>query len=125
MTGRFLNCDKPPQFRVFPKKYKEEIMRDKKRYSLWKCTDYKNGVKDNFENAYFLDDEVVELLNTQHEENQQLRKIITNQSVIIRELYSKLLEYQFNENPKIILTKEDLKTMDESLSYYTHGRCGE
>ena len=44
-----------------------------KRYSLWKCNDYKNGVKDNPNNAYYLDEEVVDLLNEQEEEIKRLK----------------------------------------------------
>ena len=52
--------------------------------------------------------------------------VLKNQSIIIQELYSKLLEYELKE-PKesIILTKEDLEIMGKAISYYTHGRCGE
>ena len=63
------------------------------------------------------------LLNGLHEENQQLIQLLKNQSVIIQELHSKLLEYQLKE--PIILTREYLETMDGAISYYTHGRCGE
>lgn len=45
-----------------------------KRYSLWKCNDYKNGVKDNSENAYYLDEEVVDLLNSLIDETKKLEK---------------------------------------------------
>ena len=63
------------------------------------------------------------LLNELHEENQQLIQLLKNQSAIIQELHSKLLEYQLKE--PIILTREDLETMGGAISYYTHGRCGE
>lgn len=46
------------------------------RYSLWECTDYKNGVKDNSENAYYLDDEVVDLLNKQDKSIFLLKSVI-------------------------------------------------
>ena len=66
-------------------------------------------------------------------ENKQLKKdttdlmmVLKNQSIIIQELYSKLLEYELKE-PKesIVLTKEGLEIMGKAISYYTHGRCGE
>lgn len=69
-------------------------------------------------------------LNDLYDENKQLKKdntnlmnLLENQSIIIQELHSKLLEYQGKE--PIVLTKEDLKLMDKAISYYTHGRCGE
>jgi hypothetical protein len=105
-----------------------------------------------------IDDELLELLNELHEENQELKRLVKvtvkdytdlkqsfdlidkeneqlkqdnnalihlleNQSMIIEELHSKLLEYQVKE--PIILTKEDLELMGKAISYYTHGRCGE
>lgn len=64
------------------------------------------------------------------EENEQLKQdnnalihLLENQSMIIQELHSKLLEYQIQE--PIVLTKEDLELMGKALSYYTHGKCGE
>lgn len=66
-------------------------------------------------------------------ENKQLKKdntdlmmVLKNQSFIIQELHSKLLEYELKE-PKesIVLTKEDLEIMGKAISYYTHGRCVE
>lgn len=60
------------------------------------------------------------------QDNTDLMMVLKNQSIIIQELYSKLLEYELKE-PKesIILTKEDLEIMGKAISYYTHGRCGE
>ena len=64
------------------------------------------------------------------DENEQLKQdnnalihLLENQSMIIEELHSKLLEYQVKE--PITLTKKDLELMDKAISYYTHGRCGE
>lgn len=89
-------------------------------------------------------DEIVDLLNSQRQwlkekseiinnlkrENEQLKQdnnalihLLENQSIIIQELHSKLLEYQVKE--PIILTKEDVELMDKAISYYTHGRYGE
>lgn len=71
-------------------------------------------------------DIVVDLLN----ENEQLKQdnnalihLLENQSMIIQELHSKLLEYQIQE--PIVLTKEDLELMGKAISYYTHGRYAE
>lgn len=65
-----------------------------------------------------------------YDENEQLKQdnnalihLLENQSMIIQELHSKLLEYQIQE--PIVLTKEDLELMGKAISYYTHGRCGE
>lgn len=60
------------------------------------------------------------------QDNTDLMMVLKNQSIIIQELYSKLLEYELKE-PKesIVLTKEDLEIMGKAISYYTHGRCGE
>ena len=89
-------------------------------------------------------DEIVDLLNSQRKwlkekseiinnlkkENEQLKQdnnalihLLENQSIIIQELHSKLLEYQVKE--PIVLTKEDVELMDKAISYYTHGRYGE
>ena len=57
------------------------------------------------------------------QDNNALMHLLENQSIIIQELYSKLLEYQVKE--PIALTKEDLELMDKAASYYTHGRYGE
>lgn len=70
---------------------------------------------------------VVNRLNELHEENEQLKQdrnalihLLENQSMIIEELHSKLLEYQLKE--PIVLTKEDLNLMVKAIYYYTHGR---
>lgn len=74
--------------------------------------------------------EIVDLLNNFVEENKQLKqdntglmKLLKNQSIIVQELHSKLLEHHVKE--PIILTKEDLELMGKAVSYYTHGRCVE
>lgn len=76
---------------------------------------------------------IAEKLNELFDEVEQLKQdntdlimVLKNQSIIIQELYSKLLEYELKE-PKesIVLTKEDLEIMGKAISYYTHGRCGE
>ena len=57
------------------------------------------------------------------QDNNALIHLLENQSIIIQELHSKLLEYQVKE--PIVLTKEDLELMGKALSYYTHRKCGE
>ena len=57
------------------------------------------------------------------QDNNALIHLLENQSIIIQELHSKLLEYQVKE--PIVLTKEDLELMGKAVSYYTHGGCGE
>ena len=57
------------------------------------------------------------------EDNNALIHLLENQSMIIQELHSKLLEYQIQE--PIVLTKEDLELMGKAISYYTHGRYAE
>lgn len=71
-----------------------------------------------------------EFLNKLNDENEQLKQdnnalihLLENQSMIIQELHSKLLEYQVKE--PIVLTKEDLELMGKAISYYTHGRYAE
>ena len=66
------------------------------------------------------------------EENEQLKSdnkwlliCVKNQSVIINELDSIIMAYNMEHKIVIKLTEKDLKTLDEALSYYTHGRCGE
>lgn len=57
------------------------------------------------------------------QDNNALIHLLENQSMIIEELHSKLLEYQVKE--PIVLTKEDLNLMGKAISYYTHGRYAE
>lgn len=57
------------------------------------------------------------------QDNNALIHLLENQSMIIQELHSKLLEYQIQE--PIVLTKEDLELMGKAISYYTHGRYAE
>ena len=71
-----------------------------------------------------------EELQTFKKENEQLKQdnnalihLLENQSIIIQELHSKLLEYQVKE--PIVLTEEDLELMGKAISYYTHRRYGE
>lgn len=66
---------------------------------------------------------ILDVLNEQEKDTYRLMQLIKNQSIIIQELHSKLSEYQVKE--PIVLTKEDLELMDKAVSYYTHGRCGE
>lgn len=130
MYGRCLRCDKPSTIRVY---YKGEDM-TKKQY-----------VKENFYDEYAIkkEDTIIAIvdsgtnarkicneLNALAEENKQLKQdntslmhLLENQSIIIQELHSKLLEHQVKE--PIILTKEDLELMGKAISYYTHGRCVE
>ena len=54
------------------------------------------------------------------EDNIGLIKILENQSIIIAELHSKILDFELKE--PIVLTKEDLELMGKAISYYTHGR---
>ena len=70
---------------------------NEKRYELWKCNDRKNGVKDIAENAYYLDDEVVDLVNTQD------RKI--------HDLLNRLLESEFEKLGLIRKMKKYLDTI--------------
>lgn len=64
-------------------------------------------------------------LNRLEEENEQLKQdndnlihLLENQSIIIQELHSKLMNYQLKE--PIVLTKEDLEVMGKAISYYSH-----
>ena len=73
-----------------------------------------------------IDEELLDLLNKQHEEIQQVKqdnnaliRFLENQSIIIQKLHSKLLEYQLKE--PIMLTKEDLEIMGKAISYYSRG----
>ena len=50
------------------------------------------------------------------QDNNVLIKMLENQSVIIQELHSKILEYELKE--PIVLTKEDIEIMDKAISYY-------
>lgn len=84
------------------------------------------------ENEQLKHDATILILSNQdyRKENEQLKQdnnalihLLENQSIIIQELHSKLLEYQVKE--PIVLTKEDLELMGKALSYYTHGKCGE
>ena len=84
------------------------------------------------ENEQLQHDATILILSNQdyRKENEQLKEdnnalihLLENQSMIIQELHSKLLEYQIQE--PIVLTKEDLKLMGKAISYYTHGRYAE
>ena len=55
--------------------------------------------------------------------NNALIKIIANQSYIIQQLHTKLIEYELKEPIK--LTVEDIELMGKAISYYTHGRYAE
>ena len=78
-------------------------------------------------------DRICNRLNELFDEVEQLKQdnidlimVLKNQSFIIQELHSKLLEYELKERKEsIVLTKEDLEIMGKAISYYTHGRCGE
>lgn len=48
-------------------------MMKEKRFELWKVNDNKNGVKDNLLNAYYVDDEIVNLLNAISQDKENLR----------------------------------------------------
>ena len=82
-------------------------------------------VTDNQKNKVLYNDEIFDMLNELNNDNKALYNIIMNQSVIIEELHTKLMEYQLKENPVIKITKEDLETMGKAVSYYTHGRYAE
>lgn len=60
-------------------------------------------------------------MNEQEKDAHRLMQLIKNQSVIIENLHSKLMEHQFEE--PIVLTKEDLELMGKAISYYTHEGC--
>lgn len=71
----------------------------------------------------FLKDENIHMRNVLNE-NKQLKQdnnalihLLENQSIIIQELHSKLLEYQVKE--PIVLTKEDLEIMGKAIGYYS------
>lgn len=72
-------------------------------------------------------DERIKELETEKEllkkDGNNLIQLLENQSLIICELHSKLMEYWLKE--PIVLTKEGLELMGEAVSYYTHGRCPE
>ena len=66
---------------------------------------------------------ILDVLNEQEKDAHRFMQLIKNKSVIIERIHSILLEYKVKE--PIILTKEDLELMGKAISYYTHGRCGE
>lgn len=47
-----------------------------KRFDLWKCNDHKNGVVDHLDNAYYLDEEIVDKMN--HLEDAKIKVIKDN-----------------------------------------------
>lgn len=73
-------------------------------YSLWRCNEKKNGVKDNTRNAYYLDEEVVDLLNEQDKQIQNLKKSrnrwreLTHEFKEYCECYEKAIEITSDEN---------------------------
>lgn len=71
-------------------------------------------------NELYERNEYLEKENTQlKQDNNALIHLLENQSIIIQELHSKLLEYQVKE--PIVLTKEDLKIMGKAIDYYSRG----
>lgn len=50
--------------------------------------------------------------------NNDLIHMLEKQSMVVRELMSRLMDYQLEE--PIVLTKEDLEIMGKAISYYTH-----
>ena len=63
--------------------------------------------------------QIIDLLNELNQDNNALIRIIKNQSYIIEQLHTKLIEYELKEPIK--LTKEDIELMGKAISYYTHG----
>ena len=61
------------------------------------------------------DEEILHL----EKDNNALIKMIENQSYIIEQLHTKLIEYELKEPIK--LTVEDIELMGKAISYYTHG----
>ena len=87
-----------------------------------------NGVIDDTKLNILLDggedkEDMVSLLNQLNEDNNALIKMIENQSYIIQQLHTKLIEYELKEPIK--LTVEDIELMGKAISYYTHGRMPE
>lgn len=50
--------------------------------------------------------------------NNDLIHVLEKQSMVVRELMSRLVDYRLEE--PIVLTKEDLEIMGKAISYYTH-----
>ena len=92
-----------------------------KRFWILNVLTENSGIKDGDKLLSF--DEVVYLLNQLDEDNNALIKIIENQSYIIQQLHTKLIEYELKEPIK--LTVEDIELMGKAISYYTHGRYAE
>ena len=89
-----------------------------------------NELDEKWIDEFSLRETLQQELQRVEEENEQLKQdnnalthLLENQSMIIQELHSKLLEYQIQE--PIVLTKEDLELMGKAISYYTHGRYAE
>ena len=80
-----------------------------------KCREY-NGIL--YSNTAKNEKKLLKEIKQVKQDNKMLFQCIENQSVIIQELYSKLMSYQIKE--PIILTKEDLELMGKAISYYTH-----
>lgn len=112
------------------------ILENGEEITAWDCYDLLNELqKENDVLKQELKTKAV--VNRQYEELQTLKKknkqlkqdnnalihLLENQSMIIEELHSKLLEYQVKE--PIVLTKEDLNLMGKAIGYYTHGRYAE
>ena len=105
--------------------------RTAKRFTFHHDVDGIDYIEDESNGVCLICDELMcSLLNELHEKNEGLKqdntglmKLLENQSIIIQELHSKILEFELKE--PIVLTKEDLELMDKAVSYYTHGRFGE
>lgn len=105
--------------------------RTAKRFTFHHDVDGRDYIEDESNGVCLICDELMcSLLNELHEKNDRLKqdntglmKLLENQSIIIQELHSKILEFELKE--PIVLTKEDLELMDKAVSYYTHGGFGE
>lgn len=98
----------------------------KKRFKHYRNNDGTSMIYDKEQQKYYFYvdfDNICDILNNFHEDNNALIKIIENQSYIIQQLHTKLIEYELKEPIK--LTVEDIELMGKAISYYTHGRYAE
>ena len=91
-----------------------------KRFDLWKCNDHKNGVVDRLDNAYYLDEEIVDKMNYLEDakiqvikDNNRLKNKITQLETQISHL--KWENNELRERGLEMKYEDDLKTINQDI----------
>lgn len=86
---------------------------NEKRFGLWRCNEYKNGVVDNSTTpkTYFLDDEVVDLLNNLDEEIDYWKHKALTLLMQVRRLTPRMSNKEIREFNKEISDDNNISTL--------------